>query len=79
MGTIATILPLVLELLKAAPQFVEAGQGIVAGAKQIWASATAEDPPTPEQRQAYDAAEAAAFAALMKSTEDVAEDGGDAA
>ena len=80
MGTmVATILPLVIEAFKLAPQLISTGREVVEGAKQIWESVTAEDPPTAEQRQQYDAAEAEAFAALMKSTEDVAEDGDDAA
>ena len=72
MGMVATVLPLILEAFKLAPQLVSTGRQVVEGAKQIWESVTAEEPPTPEQRKAYDDAEAAAFAALMKSTEDVA-------
>lgn len=79
MGMVATVLPLIIEAFKLAPQMVSAGRQVVEGAKQIWESVTAEEPPTPEQRKAYDDAEAAAFAALMKSTEDVAEDGDNAA
>lgn len=79
MSMVATVLPLILEAFRLAPQLVSTGRQVVEGAKQIWESVTAEEPPTPEQRAEYDAAEAAAFAALMKSTEDVAEDGDNAA
>jgi hypothetical protein len=75
MGAITTILPLVLEAFKLVPSLVAAGQQVYDGAKQIWAGVTSEDAPTPEQQAEYDAAEQAAFNALMESTKDVAEEG----
>lgn len=75
MGAIATILPLVLEAFKLAPTLINAGSQVIEGARQIWNSVAAEDPPTPEQQKTYDDAERAAFEALMESTKDVAEEG----
>lgn len=75
MGMVATILPLILEAFRLAPQLVSTGEAVIEGAKQIWESVTSEEPPTPAQRQQYDDAEAAAFAALMRSTDDVADEG----
>lgn len=73
-GIIASVLPLLVETMRVAPQMVEGGKKVFESAKEIWATITAEEEPTPEQRQEYDDAEAAAFAALMESTQDVAED-----
>jgi hypothetical protein len=64
---IATILPLVLEALKMAPQLVSTGREVVDGAKQIWAAVTAENPPTADQQAEYDAALDAAHRALQNS------------
>lgn len=77
MGMVASVLPLILEAFKLAPQMIEGGKDIVDAGKKIWETVTAEEEPTPDQRQQYDDAEAEAFAALMKSTEDVKEDGED--
>jgi K+/H+ antiporter YhaU regulatory subunit KhtT len=74
MGMVATILPLVIEAFKLAPQLIDGGRTVIDSAKKIWETVTAEEEPTPEQRRQYDEAEAAAFAALMQSTADVAEE-----
>ena len=46
---IATILPLIIEILGAIP-------GTVASVREIWTLATQTEAPTPEQQAAFDAA-----------------------
>lgn len=75
MGIAATALSIALEAFRLAPQLINGARDVIEAGKKIWETATAEEDPTPEQRQQYDAAEAAAFAALMESTKDVAEEG----
>ena len=75
MGAITAILPLVIEAFKLAPSLVEGGSRVYEGAKEIWYGITADEAPTTEQKATYEAAELAAFNALMKSTDDVKEEG----
>jgi len=67
MGMVATILPLVLEALKAAPQLVSTGREVIEGAKQIWDGVTAEEPATPDQQAQVDEALRVAHEALQNA------------
>lgn len=75
MGAVATALPWILGAIEMAPTLIRSGRKAYDGAVAIWEAVTANEDPTPEQRQQYTTAREAAFAALMKSTADVAEEG----
>lgn len=64
---VAVILPLLLELLRLAPQFIEVGGEIVDGVQKIWEGVTSNHPISPEQQAQYDAALQEAHDALQRS------------
>lgn len=70
MGTVATILPLVLEALRVAPTLVSTGKEVVEGVRQIWAGVTAEEPATSDQQAQVDEALRAAHEALQNAARD---------
>lgn len=57
----------VIEIVKAAPQLVQAGADLVDGAQKVWSAVTSENPPTPDQQAAYDAALQESHDALQRS------------
>lgn len=63
----SSILGTVIEIIKAAPQLVQAGKDAVEGAQKIWDAVTSENPPTPEQQAEYDLALQEAHDALQRS------------
>lgn len=64
---IASLLPLLLQALAAAPKVLAAVPGIIDGVQQIWAVATADEPPTHAQQTEYDRALEEAHRALQAS------------
>lgn len=60
MGVVATVLPLLLQILESLPSAVE-------DVKNIWATATSQEAPTAEQQAQVDAALEAAHKALQSS------------
>ncbi len=61
------ILPIVLQLLALAPQFITGGQRIIEAAKSIWEGAQSDVVATPEEQAQYDAALETAHAELQAS------------
>lgn len=64
---IATLLPLVIQLLSMTPQIVSGAEDFVWSVETLWNVATAGNPPSADEQSQYDAALDAAHAALQAS------------
>lgn len=64
---IATLLPLIVQLLSLTPQIISGAESFVAGIEQAWSVATANTAPTADEQAQYDVALASAHAALQAS------------
>ena len=64
---IATILPLIVQLLGMAPQIISGAEDFVSGIEKAWGVASSNTAPTADEQAQYDAALAAAHTALQAS------------
>jgi hypothetical protein len=67
MGTVAKILPALLQLLEMAPQLGAAGLRILAAVQDIWMTVTSETPATVDENEKFQAAFQATHDAFQAS------------
>lgn len=67
MGFIATLLPILLEVLAAAPKVIDEAPAVIKSVKHVWHLATQKEAPTDDERARFDAALEETHKALQDS------------
>lgn len=63
----SSIFPIIIELVRQAPQLVQTGRQVIDGARELWSIASSERPPSAEEQAEYDRALQEAHDALQRS------------